>query len=335
MRVGLILLTWNAADAALACLDGIAQLRRQPDHLLVVDNASADETAARIRQQFPNVTLIQNERNLGFSGGMNVGITALQRLPEPPDVVALLNQDTLLDPGWLDAIVAPFVQPKVGAVGSKILYPDGTIQHAGKYHEWPRAVAQHVGWHEVDRGQYDEPRAFKDVTFAAVALRMAALNTVGLFDEGYAPAYYEDSDLCWQLRHHGYTIWYQPSAIVTHAESLSIRDAARRSQLYNRGRLRFVLKTYAPDDIWGAFADSERAFIAKHGRSIEARALRWAYIATVSELSSVLAARNTIRPALESLDQAAATRLLIDFKRALAQSLYDRARQTIDTHNNP
>lgn len=333
MRVGLIVLTWNAADAALACLHSITRLQRRPDHLLVVDNASADGTVARIKQQFPDVSIIENERNLGFAGGMNVGIAALQRLAAPPDVVALLNQDTLLDPGWLDAIVDPFERQEVGAVGSKILYPDGTIQHAGKFHEWPRGVAQHVGWYEADRGLYDEGRAVEDVTFAAVALRMAALDRVGVLDEGYAPAYYEDSDLCWRLRHGGYEIRYAPSAIVTHIESLSIRDAARRSQLYNRGRLRFVFKTCAQDDIWGAFAEGERAFIAEYGRGVEARALRWAYIATVSELAGILAARNAIRPPLEPLDEAAVTALLIDFKRALARSLYDHARQTIGTQN--
>lgn len=331
MNVGVLLLTWNAADAALACLETLMQQNRMPDVVLAVDNASEDGTPDQIVRRFPDVTLVRNEHNLGFARGMNRGIEVLRALPEPPAVVVLLNQDTLLQPDWLDEIVTPLADPQVGMVGCKILYPDGTIQHAGKFLEWPRAVAQHLGWHEHDHGQYDQQRTADDLTAAALALRMTALDEVGLFDPGYTPAYYEDSDLCWRLRQAGYQLVYQPKAVLIHAESQSISATLTRSKYYNRGRLRFVLKTYAFADIVGPFATSEYAFIAQHGRRDEARALRWAYIETIAALPEIVQARAQLHPLLNATEIETIQQLLFDWKRALSTALQRRARNTLAT----
>jgi GT2 family glycosyltransferase len=335
MKVALIVLTWNAADVAITCLDTVMHQSRRPDYIVVVDNASEDDTVARIQQRYRDILLLCNEQNLGFSEGMNTGIRALQELPEPPDLVLLLNQDTVLDPTWVEEITKPFQNDsEVGAVGSKILYSDGMIQHAGAYLEWPRAVAQHIGWHEPDHGQYDDPRPIEYVTGAAIALSMQALNTVGLFDPGYAPAYYEDTDLYWRLRRRNYQILYWPKATLKHHESLSIRDETKRSSFYNRGRLRFVLKTYRLEDILGPFADSEHAFIAQHGHTVEARALRWAYFQTILHLDDILQVRSEFHPPLSNAQKHELRQMLLGFKQALTTSLYRRARATIDTIHN-
>src|SRR3712207_242617 len=173
MNVAVLVLAWNAAAAVAACLQTLARQQRAPDYTLVVDNASTDDTVECIEKQFGHVHLIRKETNMGYALGMNTGLQALQALPEPPDEVVLLNQDTLLEPDWLGELIIPFENDThIGAVVCKIRYPDGTIQHAGKYLEWPRAVAQHVGWHEPDHGQYDQPRECDSVTAAAIGLRM-------------------------------------------------------------------------------------------------------------------------------------------------------------------
>lgn len=331
MNVAVIILTWNAAAAALACLRTVTRQERAQAHVLVVDNASTDGTPERIAEQFPTVTLIRNPRNLGFAAGMNAGIRALQAAADPPDVIVLLNQDTQVAPNWLAEIVAPFERdPQIGAVGCKIRYADGTIQHAGAYLEWPRALAQHVGWHEPDTGQYDDCKDYETLTGAALALRTQALEEVGLLDPGYTPAYYEDSDLCWRLRRHSYRIVYNPRAVVTHHESLSITDDLTRSKYYNRGRLRYVLKTYAVADIVGPFLESEIAFVHAHGYTIEARALRWAYIETLAGLPEILAARRSFYPELSADETTAVQNALLQMKDALTASLRERARRTID-----
>jgi GT2 family glycosyltransferase len=326
MRSAVILLTWNAADAALACLGSLAALSPAPDQILVVDNASADGTADLVAQQFPAATLIRNAVNLGFSGGMNVGMRALLAQESPPEAIILLNQDTLVDAGWLTALTTALeADPALGAVGCKIRYPDGSIQHAGVTLDWPRAVARHIGWHEPDTGQHDAPRSLEFVTAAAIALHAQALDRVGLFDEGYAPAYFEDVDLCWRLRHAGYRLGYVPAATLVHQESLSLRDGLTRSAHYNRGRLRFVLKTYALADLLGPFAAAERDFMAECGHLPEGRALRWAYAEALAALPDILVARQELGVDTPAHAPTALRDLLVGLRRDLAHTLYRRA----------
>ncbi len=332
MNVAVIVLTWNAADAALACLRTLAAQERVPDYTLVVDNASQDGTAERIRQEFPAITVIRNTKNLGFGVGMNIGIQTLHRLSEPPEVVVLLNQDTLLEPSWLNAILAPLDNDaRTGAVGCKIRYPDKTLQHAGTYLEWPRSVAHHIGRGETDTGQYDDVQEYDAVTGAAIAIRMQAMREVGLFDPGYTPAYYEDIDLCWRLRKQGYRIVYAPQAVLTHHESLSMTDPITRGKYYNRGRLRFVLKSYAIDHILQDFATSEQQFIQQHIYPPEARALRWAYVETYHRLDEICQARSVI--AQERLDAQTVDNLgtmILECKHCLTRALHRRAHATLE-----
>jgi len=290
MRAAVIVLAWNGGADLAACLAAVQAQQGAEAELLVIDNGSADRSVALVRERFPGVALVENGRNLGFSAGMNVGLRLLaaarrgERLPgglrlAAHDYVVLLNQDTLVAPDWLRNILAPLAEPQVGAVGCKIYYPDGqTIQHAGKLVEPGRAMTRHYGYHQRDQGQYDQPRDLESVTGAALALRFAALDQVGLLDQGYSPAYFEDDDLCWRLRRAGYLVRYEPRATLRHAESRSIVDVVRRSTLMNRNRLRFVVKTFPAERIWGDFWVAERARMAVINGSSEARTLRRAYL---------------------------------------------------------
>jgi GT2 family glycosyltransferase len=331
MNIAVLVLTWNAAAVVQDCLRALHAQERLPDTLLVVDNASADDTVAQIEANYPDLWLLQNAHNLGFGQGMNVGIGAVSMLAAPPDIVVLLNQDTIVEPQWLGALEDAFeADAQAGAVGCKICYPDGSLQHAGVELEWPRAVAHHVGTGEPDNGQYDHSATYEAITGAALGLRMNALSRVGLFDSGYSPAYYEDTDLCWRLRQAGYTIRYAPDAVLTHYESLSLRDELTRSRYYNRGRLRFVLKSYSFPDLVGAFAESEQDFIRQHIHSLEANALRWAYIETIVRLPDILQARAAVSPVLTSDEVAAVADMLLTCKIMLASELRQRWYTTLD-----
>ncbi len=323
MSSAVVVLTWNGGAEAIACLQRVRQLNPAPDTVVVVDNDSQDGTPDQVAALFPAFLLIRNPRNLGYAGGMNIGIRALLDQTPPPDVIVLLNQDTLVDPGWLGALLAPFADPAVGAVGCKIRYPDGTLQHAGLTLDWPLALSRHVGRDEPDQGQYDTPRNVNFVTFAAAALRSAALQRIGLFDEGYTPAYFEDVDLCVRLRRAGYLIRYEPQATLIHRESTSQRDNLTRTALVHRGRLRFVLKTYALDEITGPFAQAERDLIERLKQPSEKRALRWAYDKTLADLPHIW---NIRRETDQNISEATAAvqRLFLDLQHELITSSHRR-----------
>jgi GT2 family glycosyltransferase len=298
MKATVIVLSWNGVDDLPACLDALLAQDGAAADLLVVDNGSSDSSAALVRERYPAVRLVENGCNLGFSAGMNVGMRLLRASTEPPDVVVLLNQDTIVAPDWLCSILAPFEQgERIGAVGCKIYYPDGrTLQHAGAWLEPGRALPRHYGYGEIDQGQYDQPRAVEYVTGAAVALRMRALDEVGLFDEGYSPAYFEEIDLCWRLRRAGYLVHYAPAATLRHAESRSTGDPLRLHALVNRNRLRYVVKTFPAERIWGEFVVAERARLSVVQQGLEARMLRRVYLEGILRSAEWIAARARYYP---------------------------------------
>ncbi|WP_129670584.1 glycosyltransferase family 2 protein [Candidatus Chloroploca sp. Khr17] len=296
MRVAVVVLSWNAADALCACLAALLRQQRPADKLLVVDNASADASVARVAAAFPEVEILTNPHNLGFAGGMNVGLRSLLAASPPFDIAVLLNQDTLVDPGWLAGLLAPLDEPQVAAVGSKIRYPDGRLQHAGALLEWPLGLVRHVGWGEPDQGQYELPRDYEVLTGAALALRLAALVDVGLFDEGFWPAYYEDVDLCWRLARAGYRLVYASAATLAHQESHSTRDEVTRMTYYHRGRLRYLFKHLTVDQLTRSFLPAETTYLATRLASPEARALRRAYADTRDTVHELCEARAFFHP---------------------------------------
>jgi GT2 family glycosyltransferase len=242
--------------------------------VIVVDNGSTDGSPDFVAKNFPQVQLIRNARNLGFAIGVNIGIKAAIG-----DVIVLLNQDTVVQEGWLKALVeALWADGKVGIAGCKLLYPDGkTIQHAGGTVEYPSGLALHYGYREKDEGQWDEPRDVDYVTGAAMAIRRDVLERVGLFDEGFSPAYFEDIDICYRAREKGFLVRYVPHSILIHHESSSIGDKLL-SFYYQRSRIRFILKHYTPQQILDDFLASEEAGKEVALQRGQGRALRRAYL---------------------------------------------------------
>ncbi len=313
MRRAILILSWNGADDLAGCLAAVQ--RQNADTVLVVDNGSQDASRAVVQRGFPWARLIANGRNLGFGGGMNVGLRALM---SDHDVVVLLNQDTQVDAGWLDALTAPLDDPAIGAVGCKIHYPDGqTLQHAGGVIDPGRLTAWHIGHGERDAGQHDTPRDCAYLTGAALALRTTLLRGIGLFDEGYAPAYYEDVDLCWRMRRAGALLRYEPRATLRHAESRSTRDVIRRAALMHRNRLRFAVKTSDPAAL-DAFIVAERARLAVLPQGMEARALRRAYLAGILDAPEWIAARRAFY-AVSARDETRITHLCALLRREMVE----------------
>lgn len=183
--------------------------------LVVVDDASPDDTRARAAE-VPGLTVVGLDVNRGFIGAVNAGLAACRG-----EYVVLLNNDTEITDGWLEALLETIEQPNVGLVGSKLVYPDGRLQEAGGI-----IFANAGGWNYGRTGdpsleRYNVPRDVDYCSGAAVMVRRDLLTELGGLDEYFAPAYYDDVDLAFTLRERGLRVVYQPRAVVVHHEGVS------------------------------------------------------------------------------------------------------------------
>lgn len=284
MRASVIVLSWNGMEYLESCLDAVLSQDYPDFEVIVVDNASTDGSADFVAEHYPQVRLIRNERNLGFAAGNNIGLRAATG-----DVLLLLNQDTVVQPGWLAALVSALEDERVGVAGCKILYPDGeTIQHAGGRIEWPLGLAHHYGQGENDAGQWDTPRPVEYVTGAAMAFRRDVLDRVGLLDDDFWPGYFEDADFCRRVQQAGYEVWYVPEATLAHFESTSHSDPLSTWEAHHRGRLRFVLKHTPPNQFLTQFVQAETLHQPSIISVFGSRPLCRAYLETISRTTSIL-----------------------------------------------
>lgn len=214
--------------------------------VVLVDNASTDGTGELLDRLDGDVTIVRNERNLGFATACNQGAdrAGTGRL-------VFVNNDVELLPGWLDPLLAPFASGEVGAVGARLLFPDGTLQHAGvALADDPGRRVLHAS-HRYYRAQPHLPVANRPgpaaaVTGALLAVDRVAFEQVGGFDTGYWNGL-EDVDLCLALWAAGRTVLYEPRSTAIHHESVSgperfarVDDNVRRFTERWRGRVRPV-----------------------------------------------------------------------------------------------
>ena len=198
----------------LNCLDSLfAHASRRSAEIIVVDDRSPDATPATL-PSIADIRYHPNSENLGFVRGCNAG-AALAR----GRILVLLNNDTRAMPGWLDALADSFEQfPAAGLVGSKLIYPDGTLQEAGAI-IWRDGSAWNYGRNDdSNRPNYTHARQVDYVSGASIAIPVALWREVGGLDELYVPAYGEDADLALRLRAAGREVWYQAQSRVIHYE---------------------------------------------------------------------------------------------------------------------
>jgi glycosyltransferase involved in cell wall biosynthesis len=194
--------------------------------VIVIDNASTDGTAGFLRSERAagHVRCLINVENQGFGGACNQGASLARG-----EFVVLLNNDTIPQPGWVEALVETMADPSVGIAGSRLLYPDKTIQHAGiVWNSAGRLDHIHRGV-PADDPAVLAPRDFAAVTGACLIIRRETFFELGAFDRGYH-MYVEDVDLCIRAWDAGLRVTYCPASVVIHLENASVTDVAWRDE---------------------------------------------------------------------------------------------------------
>ncbi|MCL1634499.1 glycosyltransferase [Luteimonas sp. SX5] len=237
-RASIVIPVYNQFAHTHTCLLALAEHPPQAAcEIIVVDDGSSDETPMAL-PQVAGLRYHRRPENGGFIAACNDG-AAIAR----GEYLVFLNNDTVPQPGWLEALLRTFDErPRTGLVGAQLLYPDGRLQEAG-------AIVRNDGRAD-NLGRFHSPfdprfaylRKVDYCSGAAIAIRTSTFKTVNGFDAHYAPAYYEDTDLGFALREAGFDVVCQPAARVVHAEGATAGTDTRKGvKTYQvRNQERFV-----------------------------------------------------------------------------------------------
>ena len=218
-RVSIVIPVYNNYSTTLACLHSIKKHTDKeitPYEIIIADDCSNDETI-NIEREIQGITVVRPERNLGFLLNCNHAMQAVNG-----EFVALLNNDTNVQNGWLSELLEPLESdPRVGVTGPMFVYPDGRLQEAGGI-----IFDDASGWNYGRFDQYDKPeynfsREVDYISGACLVYRKALWDEIGGFDKRFTPAYYEDTDFCFTARSLGLQVKYIPTAKVIHFEGVS------------------------------------------------------------------------------------------------------------------
>jgi GT2 family glycosyltransferase len=235
--VSIIVLANNKAEFTYKCLESICANTEIPYEVILVDNGSTDETDI-LCERLKNVKTIINKENVGFIRGCNQAAKQAQG-----KYLMFLNNDAIVTPQWLSNMVKTIERSSLhGAVGCKLVNLSGKLQEAGSI-IWSDGTAMGYGRGDYAfNPEYSYQREVDYCSGACLLVRLDVFRRLGEFDERYAPAYYEDSDLCMGIHRLGYKVVFDPGVMVFHHEFTSIGSFEDARLLMESNRKRFVKK---------------------------------------------------------------------------------------------
>lgn len=256
MDVSIAIVSYNTCDLLRRCLETVAESGTQrPCEIIVVDNASADGSPRMVAEEFPQVRLVANSENLGYSRAVNEAIRGASGR-----YVLILNPDIEVIPGSIDALAQHMDEnPGTGIAGGKLLNPDGTLQYScrtfytlstllhrrtvlGKLFPNSRVVRDHLmlDW------DHESEREVDWMLGACLMVRKEAITDVGLMDERFF-MYFEDVDWCYRMKQHGWRVIYVADAPMRHVHR---RESAQGGGLFNRRILAHLSSMFRFFDKW-------------------------------------------------------------------------------------
>lgn len=238
--ISIITINYNGLKETCQLIESLQQYPQDCSYeFIIVDNGSIQNEALLLQKKYPEVHVIRNEQNVGFSGGNNLGIQTAKGKG-----IFLLNNDTLVTANDLKYLYERlYSSPVIGAVSPKIkfAFPPQHIQFAGftplsKYTLRNRTI----GYNETDEGQFDIPQETSYLHGAAMMVKREVVEQVGRMPEIYF-LYYEEMDWCTQMSKQGYQLWYDPRCTIFHKESRSTgKDSPLKTYYLTRNRLLYA-----------------------------------------------------------------------------------------------
>lgn len=257
-KVAIVILNWNGLKNTIECLNSVSVVDKKnfTPEIIIVDNASTDNSVSEIKKLFPKLTFVENSQNYGFAKGNNLGIKKALELRA--DFVMLLNNDTVLEKNSIQGLIeASEKYPDYSVFAPKIYFEKGFEFHKDRYIEsergkviwyaggkidWNNIYGKHIGIDIVDNGEFDKFCETEFATGAAVMIKKEVFAKAGFLDEDYY-LYYEDTDFSVRAKNLGFKILFVPDSLVWHKNAGSSASGSTLQDYYiTRNRLIFGFK---------------------------------------------------------------------------------------------
>lgn len=246
-KVFILILNWNGGENTIECLESLKNINYSNYEIVVIDNGSTDNSIQLIRQEFPEIKIILNHKNLGFAEGMNAGIREVIRNSKFKEYyILLLNQDVIVHPDFLAKLTVKagsdsnigITGPKIyyyqeaengnRVIGNQVIWSCGSKFVSGRAFkmEVPYSNSALVGCWEIDRGQYDDT-PIDSLPGCCMLIKSKVISEIGLLDSSFF-LLHEDDDFCIRTKKAGYKICLVPESIIWHKVSTSLLGSSSR-----------------------------------------------------------------------------------------------------------
>lgn len=300
IKASIIIVSYNSEEYVFDCIDSIKKQKYPFYEIIVVDNASIDNSVSLIKNDFPNIKIYESSKNLGFAGAVNLGVSLSNG-----DIIVILNPDVVVKEKWLLSLIEAFKVKEIGIVGSIILDSNQSfIQHAGAVIK-KNGITEHIEL-SLEEVSLEDNKGIKQkikeklkskfgkndvdyLTGASIAFRKSLHKRLNGFDEAYFPGYFEEVDFCIMAKNLGYKLILEPKSVCIHKQaSSSGLFSSTFYYFYHKNRIRFIFKNYSFRKFINVFLPSEINWIRRKRISKENIPLLKAYLINIVNIFSTL-----------------------------------------------